>query len=163
MAEIAVDSDLSGKVNAYMCALVELDKFSGSILIARDGEVLMSSGYGFANREHGVVNTPQTKFRLGSIIPEVRSPIQLEREVLRSNEGDYQLALGITITIKAEDGKLVATGTGGGKSNFFPESETRSYRKANKDVISFYKADSGTANSLLLVQEGMEVRAEKTG
>ena len=67
MTEIAVDSDLPGKVDAYMRALVELDKFSGSILIARDGEVLMSSGYGFANREHRVVNTPQTKFRLGSI------------------------------------------------------------------------------------------------
>ena len=34
MTEIAVDSDLPGKVDAYMRALVELDKFSGSILIA---------------------------------------------------------------------------------------------------------------------------------
>ena len=60
-------SDLSSKVDTYMQALVTLDRFSGSILIAREGEVLLSKGYGLANREHGVLNTPQTKFRLGSV------------------------------------------------------------------------------------------------
>lgn len=59
--------DLAAKVDTYMQALVALDRFSGAILIAREGEVLMSAGYGLANREHGVPNTPQTKFRLGSI------------------------------------------------------------------------------------------------
>ena len=43
------------------------DHFSGSILIARDGKVLFSRGYGMANLELDVPNTPETKFRLGSI------------------------------------------------------------------------------------------------
>ncbi|MBT4496147.1 MAG: serine hydrolase [Gemmatimonadetes bacterium] len=59
--------DLASKVDTYMQALVTLDRFSGAILIARAGEVLMSAGYNLANREHGVPNTPQTKFRLGSV------------------------------------------------------------------------------------------------
>ena len=50
-----------------MAARVERDHFSGSVLIARDGKVLFSRGYGMANAEHDVPNTPQTKFRLGSI------------------------------------------------------------------------------------------------
>ena len=50
-----------------MAARVKRDHFSGSILIARDGKVLFSQGYGMANLEHDVPNTPQTKFRLGSI------------------------------------------------------------------------------------------------
>src|SRR5262249_31698818 len=37
------------------------------ILVARDGKILFSQGYGMANLEHDVPNTPHTKFRLGSI------------------------------------------------------------------------------------------------
>ena len=50
-----------------MAARVKRDHFSGSILIAREGKVLFSKGYGMANHELDVPNTPQTKFRLGSI------------------------------------------------------------------------------------------------
>lgn len=67
MANTKSDPDLAAKVDTYMQALVALDRFSGSILIAREGNVLMSAGYGLANREHGVPNAPQTKFRLGSV------------------------------------------------------------------------------------------------
>lgn len=63
----ATDVDLASKVDTYMQALVALDRFSGSLLIAREGNVLLSKGYSLANREHGVYNTPQTKFRLGSV------------------------------------------------------------------------------------------------
>jgi CubicO group peptidase (beta-lactamase class C family) len=61
------DSDLQAKVDAQLEALVKAGKFSGSVLIARDGRVLMSKGYGMANIEDETPNTPQTKFRLGSI------------------------------------------------------------------------------------------------
>jgi len=50
-----------------MAARVKRDHFSGSVLIARDGKVLFSRGYGMANLELDVPNTPETKFRLGSI------------------------------------------------------------------------------------------------
>jgi CubicO group peptidase (beta-lactamase class C family) len=39
----------------------------GTVLVAKDGKVLFSNGYGFANAEHNVPNTPDTKFRLGSL------------------------------------------------------------------------------------------------
>jgi CubicO group peptidase (beta-lactamase class C family) len=54
-------------IDAYLNTLVHLGSFSGSVLIARNGEVLLSKGYGFADREQKILNTPQTKFRLGSI------------------------------------------------------------------------------------------------
>jgi len=41
--------------------------FSGSVLAAHNGQVLLSKGYGPANREHDVPATPQTKYRIGSI------------------------------------------------------------------------------------------------
>ena len=41
--------------------------FMGSVLIARGTNVVFSKGYGFANVEWDIPNSPTTKFRLGSI------------------------------------------------------------------------------------------------
>ena len=59
--------ELQTRVEEYMSARVNRNHFSGSILIAREGKVLFSKGYGMANHELDVPNTPHTKFRLGSI------------------------------------------------------------------------------------------------
>ncbi len=59
--------DLLPRVDALLNEMAKQNRFSGSILIARDGKVLISKGYGMANYETDVPNTPQTKFRLGSI------------------------------------------------------------------------------------------------
>ncbi|HEU4871107.1 MAG TPA: serine hydrolase [Pyrinomonadaceae bacterium] len=67
LAQAASNQDLTRKINDYMEALVKTGWFNGSILIARDGTVIASKGYGMANFELDVPNTPQTKFRLGSI------------------------------------------------------------------------------------------------
>ncbi len=58
---------ITAKVDEYMNAAVRIDGFSGSILIARDGQPVVSRGYGMANVELDVPNTPQTVFRLGSV------------------------------------------------------------------------------------------------
>ena len=43
------------------------DKFSGAVLVARNGKVLLQKAWGRANREAGTANTPDTQFRLGSM------------------------------------------------------------------------------------------------
>lgn len=48
-------------------ASVEAEEFSGSVLVARDGEVLLDRGYGFANREWSIPNDGDTRFRLASV------------------------------------------------------------------------------------------------
>ena len=42
-------------------------QFMGTVLVARGDRILFSKGYGFANLEWHIPNTPDTKFRLGSI------------------------------------------------------------------------------------------------
>jgi CubicO group peptidase (beta-lactamase class C family) len=42
-------------------------QFMGSVLVARGGTTVFDKGYGFANLEWNIPNTPTTKFRLGSI------------------------------------------------------------------------------------------------
>ncbi len=64
---------IESKVDEYIGAYLKMRKFSGSVLIARDGEILLKKGYGMANYEHDVPNTPQTKFRLGSVTKQFTS------------------------------------------------------------------------------------------
>lgn len=66
-AQTSSTEGLAARVDEYLNALVKQNRFSGSILIARDGHVLVRKGYGMANYETDAPNTPQTKFRLGSI------------------------------------------------------------------------------------------------
>jgi CubicO group peptidase (beta-lactamase class C family) len=48
-------------------ASTEADAFSGAVLVARDGQILLDKGYGLANREWQIPNDGDTKFRLESI------------------------------------------------------------------------------------------------
>ena len=61
------DREIVEKINEYMNASVKVDGFSGTILVASDGKPIVSKGYGMANIELDVPNSPQTVFRLGSI------------------------------------------------------------------------------------------------
>jgi CubicO group peptidase (beta-lactamase class C family) len=52
------------EADQFLSDLTEMRLFSGAVLVARNREVLFSKGYGFADREREIPNTPQTKFRL---------------------------------------------------------------------------------------------------
>jgi CubicO group peptidase (beta-lactamase class C family) len=42
-------------------------RFTGSVLVAREGTILLSKGYGQADRDKKIPNTEQTKFRIASL------------------------------------------------------------------------------------------------
>lgn len=56
-----------GRMDQVVRASADADEFSGAVLVARDGQVLLDQGYGFANREWRIANDGDTKFRLGSL------------------------------------------------------------------------------------------------
>jgi CubicO group peptidase (beta-lactamase class C family) len=60
-------SNLAIEIDNLLNSYAANGTFNGAVLIARDGEVLFSGGYGLADRGAGIPNSPQTKFRLGSI------------------------------------------------------------------------------------------------
>ncbi len=74
--------DLAARMDAYLAAAAKLHWFSGSVLVARGGRVILSKGYGMANYELDVPNTPRTKFRLGSVTKQFTSMaiMQLEQQ-----------------------------------------------------------------------------------
>ena len=56
-----------------MQAEMRVNGFSGTILLARKGAPIVARGYGPANAEWSIPNTPRTKFRLGSITKQFTS------------------------------------------------------------------------------------------
>lgn len=60
-------NDLVPEIDKYISAHVELGNFSGSVLIAKNGEILFEKSYGLANYEFDVPNTTQTRFEIGSM------------------------------------------------------------------------------------------------
>lgn len=55
------------EIDAWLVTQSESGDFTGSVLVAQDGEALLSKGFGLADREQNVPNTPQSRFRLGSV------------------------------------------------------------------------------------------------
>ncbi|BFH62004.1 serine hydrolase domain-containing protein [Paenibacillus azoreducens] len=58
---------LQERIGKWMASYAQNGYLNGSILIARNGQVIFKEGFGMANREHKVPNTPATKFRIGSL------------------------------------------------------------------------------------------------
>lgn len=54
-------------VDARAAAEAAADRFSGALLIARDGNVVLEKAWGLADRESKVPNTVNTRFRIGSM------------------------------------------------------------------------------------------------
>ena len=53
--------------DAYLAAQTAAGRFSGAVLVARDGRVLLEKAYGLADRESGLPNTPQTRYHIASL------------------------------------------------------------------------------------------------
>ena len=60
-------ADLAARVDAYVLPYVQSNNFSGAILIAQGEKVLLRKGYGQANVELAVPNSPETRFHVASI------------------------------------------------------------------------------------------------
>jgi CubicO group peptidase (beta-lactamase class C family) len=61
------DQAAAAKADQYLTAWADQGRFAGTVLIARGDKVLLRKGYGMANYELSVANTPETVYRIGSI------------------------------------------------------------------------------------------------
>lgn len=67
------------KLDAYLTRL-EGFGFAGSILVAKDGQILLHKGYGLADREKGTPFTPETVYDIGSITKQFTAAAILKLE-----------------------------------------------------------------------------------
>jgi CubicO group peptidase (beta-lactamase class C family) len=66
-AALQSEATIVERASAFLDAETKVNGFSGSILLARNGKPIIARGYGLANAEWNIPNSPRTKFRLGSI------------------------------------------------------------------------------------------------
>ena len=87
---LCVNAQDPGRMDQVVTSYADEAKtFMGAVLVARDGEVLVSRGYGHANLEWNIPNTPATRFRLGSITKQFTAAAILlleERGRLRTSD-----------------------------------------------------------------------------
>jgi len=62
-----VKKEINKQMIDYTKAYTDLWAFSGSIAAIKNGEIIFEQGFGYANVEHKVPNTSNTKFRIYSI------------------------------------------------------------------------------------------------
>ena len=67
LVSICLAQDNVSRMEQVVRSYVDAKQFMGTVLVVRDGKVVLSKGYGSANLEWDIPNSPSTKFRLGSI------------------------------------------------------------------------------------------------
>jgi len=60
-------NDIANDADAFLRSEAASGRFRGAVLLTCNGEVLLRTGYGLANEEWGIPNTPTTRFRIGSV------------------------------------------------------------------------------------------------
>ena len=63
----ANEKEFIAAVKAFLDEKTRADEFSGVVLVAKDGRVLLHEAYGLADRDAKVLNKKDTRFNLGSI------------------------------------------------------------------------------------------------
>lgn len=61
------DFEKAARIDLMLRVHTKKNMFSGSVLIAKKGKILLSKGYGLANTTSTISNSPTTKFKLASV------------------------------------------------------------------------------------------------
>src|ERR1700756_491693 len=61
------DSQKATKIDSLLQVYTQKNMFCGSVLVAKNGKILLSKGYGMANYNYNIPNTNLTKFKLASV------------------------------------------------------------------------------------------------
>lgn len=59
--------DIAQSIDQYLSIRTEMGKFSGAVLVAQDGKIILRKGYGFADVEKKIPYTPETEHEVASI------------------------------------------------------------------------------------------------
>src|SRR4051812_39855915 len=60
-------ADFERQSDEVLSRYSKLGRFSGTVLVVKDGVVLLRKGYGLADAKKKTKNGPATKFRIGSV------------------------------------------------------------------------------------------------
>lgn len=67
LATLVAGQDKIPRMEQVIQSFVTAKQFMGAVLVSKDGQTVLDKGYGYANLEWSIPNSPDAKFRLGSI------------------------------------------------------------------------------------------------
>ncbi|NPD47298.1 serine hydrolase domain-containing protein [Lentimicrobium sp. S6] len=67
IGQISNVNNIKTKIDEVAMKAVELELFSGAILVAEKGKIIYSKAFGEANKDHNIKNNLETKFNIASI------------------------------------------------------------------------------------------------
>lgn len=70
--------DKTQRIHDLLNKYHEYEQFNGSVLVADDGKIILSDGFGMANMEYEIPNRPHTKHRLGSITKQFTAALVMQ-------------------------------------------------------------------------------------
>jgi CubicO group peptidase (beta-lactamase class C family) len=83
-----VKGEIGQKLDTYLSRITPFG-FSGALLVAKDGEIILNKGYGLAIRSEDVSNTSDTVFSTGSITKQFTAAGVMKLEMMgKLNTGD---------------------------------------------------------------------------
>ena len=77
--------DIPSKAAELLNAYTVQGKFSGNVLIAKQGTIIFQRAYGYADRQHQLANNLETTFRVGSLTKMFTSAVILKLVEAKKN------------------------------------------------------------------------------
>jgi CubicO group peptidase (beta-lactamase class C family) len=71
--------DTAAKIDKLVAQYLDCCAFTGTVLVSDHDKVIFEKGYGLANREWNIRNTPDVKFRIGSITKQFTSMLIMQQ------------------------------------------------------------------------------------
>src|SRR5208282_2955569 len=71
--------DKAAKIDKLVLQYADCCQFTGTVLVSDHDVVIFKKGYGLANREWNIPNTPDVKFRIGSITKQFTSMLVMQQ------------------------------------------------------------------------------------
>src|SRR5580692_8524815 len=69
----------SNQIDTLVSQYADCCSFTGTVLVSEHNRVIFKKGFGLANREWNIPNTPDVKFRLGSITKQFTSMLVMQQ------------------------------------------------------------------------------------
>jgi CubicO group peptidase (beta-lactamase class C family) len=82
----------AAKIDKLMLQYADCCLFTGTVLVSDHDKIIFKNGYGLANREWNIPNTPDVKFRLGSITKQFTSMLIMQQVAKGSIKLDAHLS-----------------------------------------------------------------------
>ena len=126
-----------------------------------EGVFVMTNGDNGGQIADEVMHSVANEYQWPDFKPTVRTAIQVDPKVLASYAGTYELMKGFDLVVTVEDGQLMTQATGQDKVHVYPETDTKFFLTVVEAEIEFVKDDQGKVSSLVLHQNGHDMKAPK--